>query len=746
MQTSRFLFIKYQQINSFLLILLILSYGFFISNTSPSHSVLEPSDIVPNANSHQDNSLDTFRVFSSDFEGIGPRVLRIGSLYAPLPSDPMYPFSGATIRYNSLIYDSLVEFDLETGKVSPALARQWIISADSKHWIFLLRNDVFFHDGTPFNSSVVKYNLDRILDPDHPAYVEERANLDEFPLESVNLLGEDIVEVNFYRPYAPFLNGLTTRLIVSPSSFNVSGQLVTPIGTGPYMLDLETSNETFHNLTRFYHHFRGLAPFEEVHYLVYQLTSPEFISAVISHEIDFIPTSLPKEVESDDDWEIIQTRESSLQALGFFNHNSPILSNRLVRQALNYAINKQDMNDTLFGGVGSPMHSLIPPSVEFHDNSLPGFPFNVSYANSLLDSAGYLKGADGYRFSLDLSGFTFLTNHTNLINFVVDSFDLIGVKANVFEFEGYDRFFSGDYDVYILGIRPSFDASIVRGYLHSDGGLNTGNYSNSIIDDLIVLGESTPIKQEREFYYSTIDPIVQFEVPLLLLSNVGKRFAIAKNLSSLVTMNKNTKIVFNFTLPSPTPVFKIHSTSEIDNTYSNDDSFLFEYQDISIPDYSVYFPEVDLVFDAVRNSPLNVRIQMSNDVQFFLPSQHDKGKFFSIVPSDSSQEYFVRCYYNLNEINSSIPLEALGLLQWDESDHSWHELVSTASNSSLRFVEVKLSGSVLIKFGEILSIEKLTFYFLPLAIFFTLGIGGVIIVIIRGNTRFLRNLKEKYQL
>jgi peptide/nickel transport system substrate-binding protein len=647
-----------------------------------------------------------------------------------------------------LIYDTLVEYHVETGEISPALAKQWLVSADSRHFIFYLRNDVVFHDGSPFNSSVVKYNFDRVLDPNHPAYVDQGlSDSSNFPLESVEIISEDIVVINFYQAYAPFLSELTNGFqIVSPSSFNISGDLEIPIGTGPYKLDVSTSNNTFHNLTRFQNHFRGIAAFEELHYYIFVLTGSEFKTAVISHELDFLPTSFPEEIESDEYWDIIQTSESNLQVFGFLNHNNPILSNRIVRQAINYAMNKQDIINTHFGGSASPMNALISPDADFYNETLPGFPYNFSHANILLDNSGFLKGSDGYRFSLDLSGFTLLTNHTELIKTIADSLDLVGIKANFVEDAGYNRFFSGDYDIYVLGMRPGYDPSTFRSGIHSEGGLNTGNYSNPIIDDLIVLGESTPVKQEREYYYSLIESITQDDAPLLFLCNVAKRFAIAKNMSSLVTMDKQTKIVFNYTITNPTPSFKFVSINGKHNTLSDDKMLLSEYQDISIPEYALYFPKADLVLETVDKQPLTVTVKMSNWIQNFIPVQRETGKCYSITVSDATCEYYLRCYYDLNEINSSIPLSNFGLSLWIENTNSWQDLVPIASNNSLRFIEVKLSGNTIIKFGEVLQIGRLTFEYLPASILFVICIGGVIVVIIGGNAKFLSDLKKRYKL
>ena len=420
--------------------------------------------------------------------------------------------------------------------------------------------------------------------------------------------------------------------------------------------------------------------------------------------------------------------------------------NRNVRQAINYAINKQDIVDTYFSGFGEPMNTLIPSSVNFGNESYPGYPFNISYANFLLDSSGFLKDSDGYRFSLDLSGLTLLTDYNDLLNTIRNNLELVGIQINILEHNNYERYYSGEYDIYIIGVSDSYDPGLVRHHLHSDGDFNTGNYFDPVIEDLIVLGESSPIKQEREFYYSLIQSMIQFDAPLLFLSNIYGRFALANNMSSLVTLDKQMQIVFNFTLVNSNPTFKFLSGNGNFNSISESETNEFEYKDISMPEYSLYFPETDTVLETVDKKPFTVTVKTTNQIQNFIPLQSEEGKFYSITVSDNSMEYYLRVYYDLDEIDATFPLENLGLNQWIENSNSWQDLVSISSNNSLRFVEVQLSGNAIIKFGEVLHIGKLTFQFLPVSIVFFLGICGVIVLIVRGNIKFLIGLRERYKL
>ncbi|MFX0087080.1 MAG: ABC transporter substrate-binding protein [Candidatus Hodarchaeota archaeon] len=70
-------------------------------------------------------------------------------------------------RRLSLIFDTLVNYDPETRTLSPGLAKQWIVSNDSKYWLFTLKQNILFHDGSKFNASSVKFTFSRLFDPEN---------------------------------------------------------------------------------------------------------------------------------------------------------------------------------------------------------------------------------------------------------------------------------------------------------------------------------------------------------------------------------------------------------------------------------------------------------------------------------------------------------------------------------------------------------------------------------------------------
>ena len=133
------------------------------------------------------------------------------------------------------IFDQLLSAD-ENGNRHPGLAKSWQVSDDNLSYTFQLRDDVTFHDGTPFNAEAVKFTFDTIVDPE----LGSQGAVDIIgPYASTEVLGEHEVRVNFSRPYGAALGAFaeTELSIVSPTAVKAKGNngfAQSPVGTGPF--------------------------------------------------------------------------------------------------------------------------------------------------------------------------------------------------------------------------------------------------------------------------------------------------------------------------------------------------------------------------------------------------------------------------------------------------------------------------------------------------------------------------------
>lgn len=652
------------------------------------------------------------------------------------------PFVDYPVQSISFIFDTLIRYDFNTGELIPSLAKQWVVTNDSKQWIFSLRNDVVFHDGSKFNASIVKYNLDRLINPSHPAYVPEPIpEWQEVPLESVEILDDYLVSINFYDPFPVFGTVYASLLgIVSPTSFQGLERVSRPIGTGPYRFDEDSSNETFHNLTRNPNYFYGIPPFEKIYMdLFYDRNNLKKV--LLYEDADLVTYFGPWDDwpdfwnETNDYWEIAYCPENGLY-LGWFNHSHPILSNVLVRQAINYALDKEAYTDLTSEDylldVNLPSKSIIPSGLPFHDEEIPGYSYNVDKANHLLDQAGYPRGEDGYRFEIE---FLAIWNSSKNLEIIRSYLNTVGIRVSIDRPEDWwSRFFSGNFDVFVVGWLVNDPIWMWR-FLHTSGDLNFSGYSNPEMDIYTELGKQSPVRQEREYYYKKVQQIAQKDAPyLLLMEAISTGYLIAHPFIPFIRVEANSVIVLNYSWNTDVPSLKLF-TNEGNNKKGYEWDFK-TYEDVKISTKPIYFPETDTIIGKQTLQTLNVYLSMSYNLNAFFPNRNETGKYFYVDVDHELINYNLRCYYDPYEVEY-LSHSQLMLFRYDANKEEWVELNIVSSNPDLRYLEVVLSGDVLIRLSE--ASIKLTFRYFP---FVFLIIGGSVSIATLTTISNLRKVRE----
>jgi peptide/nickel transport system substrate-binding protein len=658
---------------------------------------------------------DDFQEIRSSANLVPPQILK----YISPPAEVWgieYDLIASFSHIATFVFDPLVEYSFETGELVPALAKQWVVSNDSKHWIFTLRENITFHDGTKFNATSVKFTYDRFIDPTHPAFVQvPMIDLQELPLESVEILDEFKVSINFNESYAPFIYKEAPLIgIYSSTSFGGGPNVTIPIGTGPYYLDTIASNNTFQKFFRYEQYFRGVPPFEQIHYFKYT-SQEDFEADVENHNGDLTTINVNTLPEGNIYWEESLAVDGIYY--GYFNHLRPIIDDQAVRLAINYAINKQRYVNQTFAslniGVGS-LRSVIFSGDPYHDESIQGYPYNVELANSLLDSAGYPRLGDGYRFEIQLGG------STNVRSSIESDLDLIGIRCS---FATWPDFYSNNFDLFVVGWVPLTDPSVSRTLLHSSGVGNFGSYSNSEVDLYLNLGQQTPIRQEREYYYSQVQQIAQVDAPFLLLQEMMGVYLRATNVVPFIKMDKVGRLIFNY-------------SAQIQDTD------VFTMEEIEISSEPIYFPFTDGLV-TLQDQHIEGNMTMTHELMNIIPDRQERGKFYQLQVNNSDLKYKIRCYYDLDEINPSSRYENQDVFQWNNSTQSWNKLELIVSNIDLRFSEIQIKGNAILRLGQ-LTLFLLTFKYLPIIVIIIGPTIVLISIIIVKNQRLMQKIKEEF--
>lgn len=273
------------------------------------------------------------------------------------------------------------------GDILPGLAVGYELSPDGLVWTLFLREGVSFHDGTAFNAEAVKINLDRFI---------ERARFKFLLTKVVNVEVVDDHTINLHTevPFAPLRSHLTHSFVgmVSPASIAVAGEdPIDPVGTGPFEFIEWIRGERI--VVRKNPNYWGEGPYlDEVVFRIIPEDGARVI-ALQTGEVDVIfdvPVLDVAILDADPNTKVVHTPGLGVTYLGF-NVQRPPFTDVRVRQALNYAVNKEEIVTYILGGAARVADSPIAPPV-FGYRRIGPFAHNPERARELLAEAGFPDG------------------------------------------------------------------------------------------------------------------------------------------------------------------------------------------------------------------------------------------------------------------------------------------------------------------------------------------------------------------
>jgi peptide/nickel transport system substrate-binding protein len=293
----------------------------------------------------------------------------------------------------SFIFDTLVWKN--QNEFVPALARDWSYDAGDNAYSFTLREDVKWHDGEQFDASDVVFTLNYIKN--HPYNW-----VDGTLIKKVTMDGPFNVSIYLKEPYAPFLSNVAGTMpilpehiyknVENPSEFRGENALV---GTGPFKL-LDYSKEHGTYLYEANADYYGGKP--AVDRLKFLKLSREMAAAALNQgEVN--AAEVPPETVESLEAQGISILESPFQwnAKLIFNYKKAPFSQKKIRQAFAYAINRKAMVDIVLRGHGEAASpGILPPDSPWYNPDVNKYQFNVQKAMSLIEEAGYQKSQGRY--------------------------------------------------------------------------------------------------------------------------------------------------------------------------------------------------------------------------------------------------------------------------------------------------------------------------------------------------------------
>lgn len=401
----------------------------------------------------------------------------------------------ARVFYNN-VYEGLVKFDRH-GAIVPALAERWEISEDGLIWTFYLRPEVLFHNGNAFSAADVIAKFQRASDP-----ASGHTNHQYYSLIteiSANEAG-DAVMIKLEQPHASFLYDLARPdSIIYPADLQAS-QRTTPIGTGPFKF-VDYVEGSAIQLERFEDYYLEGLPY--LHAVTFKIIPDENtrLSAVRSGELDIasIAPEAALQLQNNDAIKL-STGDATAEITLALNNSHPALSNRLVRQAISHAINKEVIVQGAMFGYGTVIGTHMTPAESYYVDVNP-YPYNPELARALLAEAGY---ADGLSLSLELPAPYPLERRTGQV--IAQQLEEVGINVDVSVVEWgtwIERIFSAaDYDMTIIGHAEPRDIAI---YANPD---YYYQYDNQIVQDLVKVAERARSSQAQDMLYGIVGRII----------------------------------------------------------------------------------------------------------------------------------------------------------------------------------------------------------------------------------------------
>ena len=327
------------------------------------------------------------------------RTLVIGLVAEPVNLDPAQVTDLNSNRVGRRVVETLVTFPDESTQIVPGLAESWTISKDGLQYTFKLRSGVKFHDGTPLTAEAVKFSIERQINSDHPAHKLGKypfANFFFGNVKAVEALSDDRVAFLLKEPRASFLAILTAGAasIVSPTAVMKAGPdyPLQPVGTGPFKFASWDRGQRV-VLEKNPAYWKFPVKLDRVIYRPI-VEDQARLTELLTGSLDLIvgvPPDFVGQLETGGKVSVLKQVGAHVWYLGINNQKKPFDDKR-VRQALNYAVNKDAIVRDVLKGTGTPSRGPVLPNTWAADAALKAYPYDPDRAKKLLAEAGYPNG------------------------------------------------------------------------------------------------------------------------------------------------------------------------------------------------------------------------------------------------------------------------------------------------------------------------------------------------------------------
>jgi peptide/nickel transport system substrate-binding protein/oligopeptide transport system substrate-binding protein len=461
---------------------------------------------------------------------------RRGLAHDPATLDPGKMTDIYEVVVTQQITEGLVQYS-DNLMVVPCIAESWKSSRDNLRWVFYLKEGVKFHNGREVTADDFIYTFTRILDPDTGSRaasllskIEGAAEFSEGKAEQVTglkALDSKTLEIRLSEPFPPFIAVLAMvnfGVIPKEEIERLGDKFGTqPVGTGPYRFghwyrDREIVLEA--NLN--YH--EGRPYLDKIVFNIFPGHSPEQMFQEFESgnlEDSLFPVAKRESVMNDQKYSVLR-RPSLTIRLFVMNNKTEPFNNKLVRQAFNYAIDKNRISAEIGKGRLIPATGLLPPGMAGYKPDDTNYPYSPEKARELLKEAGF-PGGEGLgiiQFWSSVKSDALLAEDEAIRRYLSE----VGIDVEFNYLTDWPEFkkmleqgkapifkYSWEADV------PDPD-NILSSLFHSKSTTNRSFYDNPNVDALIEKAQNNTDYSKRISLYSEIQDMIMEDAPVILLN------------------------------------------------------------------------------------------------------------------------------------------------------------------------------------------------------------------------------------
>ncbi|MDI7742656.1 ABC transporter substrate-binding protein [Lysinibacillus fusiformis] len=490
-----------------------------------------------------------------------PQTLVFGRGGDSVSLDPAIVTDGESFKVTENIFETLLNFGDQDTTIHPGLAKEWEVSEDGLTYTFHLQEGVKFHDGTDFNAEAVVKNVERWKAGNeeqfyyyHSMFKAEGKDI----IANVEAVDDVTVVFTLSRPQAPFIKNIAMSAfgIASPTAFESAGEAFgdNPVGTGPFKFVDWKRNDSITVAKNEEYWQEGLPKLDTIIFRAIPDNSAR-LNALMTGEIDLADGINPSDsqtVESNADLQLIERPSMNVGYLGLTNTRPPF-DNKLVRQAVNYAIDKQAIVDAFYQGRAEVAVNPMPSSISGYNDEITGYEYNPEKAKELLAEAGY-DGSEIELWAMPVPR-PYMPEGQKVAEAIQKNLSDVGIPSKIVTFEWatyLEKAKNGEADAFLLGwTGDNGDAdNFIYTLLDKDtiGSNNYAYYSNDEVHELLIAAQSEIDEDKRIDLYKQAQEIIHDDAPWVPLAHSIPLLAAKKGVAGYLPHPTGSESLINVSM------------------------------------------------------------------------------------------------------------------------------------------------------------------------------------------------------